>query len=167
MLQSQVQTSEALLQDLQKSFSQSQNAVQSRLVGDAFAGTFRRMFATQMVPKNERLVLRKHGFFFSHFQISNWSTSCFCKINLIDYEVLRVSTGSVAIFFPGLLLTWASPCPGAVILLPEEDVHRPVQAEGGGGRGRGTRVQLLTPHAAASTFPLPGSLVGRRNFVAA
>ncbi|XP_071330186.1 rab GTPase-binding effector protein 2 [Trachinotus anak] len=31
MLQSQVQTSEALLQDLQKSFSQSQNAVQSRL----------------------------------------------------------------------------------------------------------------------------------------
>lgn len=41
MLQSQVQTSEALLQDLQKSFSQSQNAVQSRLVGDVFAGTFR------------------------------------------------------------------------------------------------------------------------------
>lgn len=34
MLQSQVQTSEALLQDLQKSFSQSQNAVQSRLVSD-------------------------------------------------------------------------------------------------------------------------------------
>uniref|UniRef100_A0A3Q3L262 Rab GTPase-binding effector protein 2 n=1 Tax=Mastacembelus armatus TaxID=205130 RepID=A0A3Q3L262_9TELE len=31
MLQSQIQTSEALLQDLQKSFSQSQNAVQSRL----------------------------------------------------------------------------------------------------------------------------------------
>lgn len=31
-LQSQVQTSEALLQDLQKSFSQSQTAVQSRLV---------------------------------------------------------------------------------------------------------------------------------------
>lgn len=31
MLQTQVQTSEALLQDLQKSFSQSQNAVQSRL----------------------------------------------------------------------------------------------------------------------------------------
>ncbi|XP_067270477.1 rab GTPase-binding effector protein 2 [Pseudorasbora parva] len=31
LLQSQVQTSEALLQDLQKSFSQSQNAVQSRL----------------------------------------------------------------------------------------------------------------------------------------
>ncbi|XP_067334359.1 rab GTPase-binding effector protein 2 isoform X2 [Channa argus] len=31
VLQSQVQTSEALLQDLQKSFSQSQNAVQSRL----------------------------------------------------------------------------------------------------------------------------------------
>lgn len=31
MLQSQVQSSEALLQDLQKSFSQSQNAVQSRL----------------------------------------------------------------------------------------------------------------------------------------
>lgn len=37
MLQSQVQSSEALLQDLQKSFSQSQNAVQSRLVGDPFA----------------------------------------------------------------------------------------------------------------------------------
>lgn len=34
MLQSQVQTSETLLQDLQKSFSQSQNAVQSRLVSD-------------------------------------------------------------------------------------------------------------------------------------
>lgn len=34
MLQSQVQTSEVLLQDLQKSFSQSQNAVQSRLVSD-------------------------------------------------------------------------------------------------------------------------------------
>lgn len=32
MLQTQVQTSESLLQDLQKSFSQSQNAVQSRLV---------------------------------------------------------------------------------------------------------------------------------------
>ncbi|MEQ2192592.1 hypothetical protein XENOCAPTIV_014052, partial [Xenoophorus captivus] len=31
LLQSQVQTSETLLQDLQKSFSQSQNAVQSRL----------------------------------------------------------------------------------------------------------------------------------------
>lgn len=34
MLQSEVQTSEALLQDLKKSFSQSQNAVQSRLVSD-------------------------------------------------------------------------------------------------------------------------------------
>lgn len=34
MLQSHVQTSEALLQDLQKSFSQSQNAVQGRLVSD-------------------------------------------------------------------------------------------------------------------------------------
>ena len=34
MLQSQVHTSEALLLDLQKSFSQSQNAVQSRLVSD-------------------------------------------------------------------------------------------------------------------------------------
>lgn len=33
-LQSQVQMSETLLQDLQKSFSQSQNAVQSRLVSD-------------------------------------------------------------------------------------------------------------------------------------
>lgn len=67
MLQSQVQTSEALLQDLQKSFSQSQNAVQSRLVGDTFAGTFRRMFATRMFPKKktEYLVLRKHGFFFT------------------------------------------------------------------------------------------------------
>lgn len=32
MLQSQFQNSEALLQDLQKSFSLSQNAVQSRLV---------------------------------------------------------------------------------------------------------------------------------------
>lgn len=34
MLQCQVHTSEALLQDLKKSFSQSQNAVQSRLVSD-------------------------------------------------------------------------------------------------------------------------------------
>ncbi len=37
MLQSQVQTSEALLQDLQKTFSQSQNAVQSRLVSDVMS----------------------------------------------------------------------------------------------------------------------------------
>lgn len=37
MLQSQVQTSEALLQDLQKSFSQSQNAVQSRLAQLSFS----------------------------------------------------------------------------------------------------------------------------------
>ncbi|XP_041812136.1 rab GTPase-binding effector protein 2 isoform X2 [Chelmon rostratus] len=37
MLQSQVQTSEALLQDLQKSFSQSQNAVQSRLAELSFS----------------------------------------------------------------------------------------------------------------------------------
>lgn len=34
MLQCQVHTSEALLQDIQKAFSQSQNAVQSRLVSD-------------------------------------------------------------------------------------------------------------------------------------
>ncbi|TKS91781.1 Rab GTPase-binding effector protein 2 MP13 protein [Collichthys lucidus] len=37
MLQCQVQTSEALLQDLQKSFSQSQNAVQSRLAELSFS----------------------------------------------------------------------------------------------------------------------------------
>ncbi|KAM9394410.1 rab GTPase-binding effector protein 2 [Pholidichthys leucotaenia] len=37
MLQTQVQTSEALLQDLQKSFSQSQSAVQSRLVELSFS----------------------------------------------------------------------------------------------------------------------------------
>lgn len=37
VLQSQVQASEALLQDLQKSFSQSQNAVQTRLVSDTKA----------------------------------------------------------------------------------------------------------------------------------
>ncbi|KAM6904441.1 rab GTPase-binding effector protein 2, partial [Xenentodon cancila] len=37
MLQSQVQTSETLLQDLQKSFSQSQNAVQSRLAELSFS----------------------------------------------------------------------------------------------------------------------------------
>ncbi|XP_049416584.1 rab GTPase-binding effector protein 2 [Epinephelus fuscoguttatus] len=37
MLQSQVHTSEALLQDLQKSFSQSQNAVQSRLAELSFS----------------------------------------------------------------------------------------------------------------------------------
>nr|XP_046271570.1 rab GTPase-binding effector protein 2 isoform X2 [Scatophagus argus] len=37
MLQSQVKTSEALLQDLQKSFSQSQNAVQSRLAELSFS----------------------------------------------------------------------------------------------------------------------------------
>uniref|UniRef100_A0A8D3ABR5 Rab GTPase-binding effector protein 2 n=2 Tax=Scophthalmus maximus TaxID=52904 RepID=A0A8D3ABR5_SCOMX len=37
MLQSQVQTSETLLQDLQKSFSQSQNAVQSRLAEFSFS----------------------------------------------------------------------------------------------------------------------------------
>lgn len=37
MLQSQVQTSEALLADLQKSFSQSQNAVQSRLAELSFS----------------------------------------------------------------------------------------------------------------------------------
>ena len=34
VLQSQVQTSEALLQELQKSFNQSQNAIHSRLVSD-------------------------------------------------------------------------------------------------------------------------------------
>lgn len=39
LLQSQVQNSESLLQGLQKSFSQSQNAVQTRLVGDSVART--------------------------------------------------------------------------------------------------------------------------------
>lgn len=80
MLQSQVQTSEALLQDLQKSFSQSQNAVQSRLVGDAFAGTFREDVCDSDVSKKRMLSSQKAWIFvFSHFQISNWSTSCFCK----------------------------------------------------------------------------------------
>lgn len=64
MLQSQVQTSEALLQDLQKSFSQSQNAVQSRLVGDAFTGTFRRMFATRMFPKKTRMLSSQKAWIF-------------------------------------------------------------------------------------------------------
>lgn len=63
MLQSQVQTSEALLQDLQKSFSQSQNAVQSRLVGDAFAGTFREDVCDSDASKKRMLSSQKAWIF--------------------------------------------------------------------------------------------------------